>query len=92
MVGAAPGKADGRPVGAAKPRRRFDQRVENRLEVESRAADDLEHVGGRGLLLQRFAQFVEQPRILDGDDRLCGKVLHQRNLLVGEGADVLAVN
>ncbi len=39
-----------------------------------------------------FAQLVEQPCILDGDDGLSGKVLHQRDLLVGEGADLLAVN
>ena len=31
---------------------RLDQRVEHRLEIEGRAADDLEHVGGGGLLLQ----------------------------------------
>jgi len=37
---------------------RFDQRVEHGLEVEGRAADDLEHVGGGGLLLQRFGQIT----------------------------------
>ena len=46
------------------------KRVEHRLQIEGRAADDLEHVGGGGLLLQRFAQLVEQARILDGDDGL----------------------
>ena len=55
--------------------RRFHQRVENSLQIESGAADDLEHVGGRRLLLQRFAQFVEQPRVLDGDDGLGSEVL-----------------
>ena len=46
---------------------------------------------GRGLLLQRFgeivgalAQFVEQPRVLDGDHGLGGEGLHQLDLLVGE--------
>ena len=43
-------------VRLAQPRRRFDQRVEHGLQVEGRAADDLENVGGRGLLLQRLAQ------------------------------------
>ena len=50
----------------------------------------------RGLLLQRFgeivgalAQLVEQPRVLDGDDGLRGKVLNQLNLLVGERAHFL---
>ena len=54
---------------------------------------------GRGLLLQRFgeivgalAQFVEQPRVLDGDDGLRGEVLHQRDLLVGERPHLLAVD
>src|ERR1700730_8630136 len=42
-------------LGHAKLRRVFDQSFENRLEVERRAADDLEHVGGCGLLLKRFA-------------------------------------
>src|SRR5262245_52460127 len=37
------------------PRRRFGQRVEHGLKVESRPADHLEHVRGRRLLLQRFA-------------------------------------
>jgi|SRR6516164_8405940 len=47
-------------VGATKPCRRFDERVEHGLQIEGRAADDLEHVGGCGLLLQRFAQLFEQ--------------------------------
>ena len=54
----------------AQPRCRLDQRIEHRLQIEGRAADDLEHVGGGGLLLQRFAQLVEQAGILDGDDGL----------------------
>ena len=69
------GETDGRHVGLAQPRRRFDQRIEHGLQIERRAADDLEHVGGGGLLLQRFAQLVEQPRVLDGDDGLGGEVL-----------------
>ena len=47
---------------------------------------------GRRLLLQRFAQFAEQPRVLDGDDRLGGEVLHQRDLLVGERPDFLPID
>jgi hypothetical protein len=48
---------------------------EHRLKLAGRRADDLEHVGGGGLLLQRFgkivrtpAQLVEQPSVLDRDD------------------------
>ena len=52
----------------------------------------LKHLGGRGLLLQRFgklvacapAQLVEQPRILDRDHGLVGEGLDQLDLLVGE--------
>ena len=71
--------------------------LEHGLQIERRAADDLEHVGGRGLLLQRsvigaLAQFVEQPRVLDGDDGLGGEVLQQLDLLVGERPHLLAVD
>ena len=41
-------------IGLAQARRRFDQRVEHRLQIEGRAADDLEHLGGGGLLLQQL--------------------------------------
>src|SRR5262249_52516036 len=48
--------------------------------------DDLQDFGSCGLLLQRLAQFVEQARVLDGDDGLGGKIFNQLNLLVGERA------
>ena len=58
--------------------------------------DDLEHIGGGSLLLQRFEsralQLVEQPRVLDGDDGLRGEILDQLDLLVGERANLLAVD
>ena len=34
---------------------------------------------------KRFAQFVEQPGVLDGDDGLGGEGRDQLDLLVGEG-------
>jgi len=37
-------------------------------------------------LVQRLSQLIQQPRILDGDDGLRGKVLYQINLLVSEWA------
>ena len=37
-------------------------------------------------------QFVEQPRVLDGDDGLGGEVLHQLDLLVSEWPDFLPVD
>jgi len=39
-------------VCLTKPNGRFDKRVEHRLQIKSRTADDLEHISGGGLLLQ----------------------------------------
>ena len=38
----------------------------------------------------RFAQLIQQPRILDGDDGLGGEILHQGDLFVGEWTNLLA--
>src|SRR5215472_15784369 len=60
---------------------------------------DAQHLRRRRLLLQRFgelgralAQFVEQPRVLDGDDRLSGEVLHQRDLFISKWAHLLTTD
>src|SRR5262249_29071531 len=45
-------------LGLAEPSGGLDKRIEHRLELESRAADDLEDLRGRGLLLERFAQLL----------------------------------
>jgi hypothetical protein len=86
-------------VSVAQTGRRFDQRLQHCLEVEGRAADDLEPVGGGGLLLQglrkivcALPQLIEQSRVLDGDDRLAGKILKLRNLPVRKGPNLLSVN
>src|SRR5437763_2958460 len=47
---------EGCTVGLAQPRGRFHERIEHRLQIERRAADDLEHVGCRRLLLRRVLQ------------------------------------
>src|SRR5262249_38019515 len=69
-------------IGLAQFCGRLHQRVEDCLEIEGRTADDLEHVGGGGLLLQRFgeivgalAQLIEQPDVIDRDDGLARKRL-----------------
>src|SRR5262249_44732644 len=72
-------------LGATEPDGRTQESIEDHLQIERRAADDLEHVGGSGLLLERFTQFVEQASILDGDDGLRSEGLHERHLLIGEG-------
>jgi hypothetical protein len=86
-------------IGVAEQRGRLHQRIEHRLQIEGRAADHLERVGGGGLLLQRLtqivralAQLVEQADILDGDDGLRGEVRDQLDLLVGERAHLLAID
>ena len=68
----------------------LDERFKNRLQIESRTADDLEHVRGRSLLLQRLPQLVKQTCVFDGDDGLGGEVRQQFNLLVIERPNLLA--
>src|SRR6516165_1741522 len=45
-------------VGLAEPRGRLDDRVQNRLEVESRAADDLQYITGRRLVFERLLKIA----------------------------------
>ena len=69
-------------------------RFEHRLQIARRTADHLEHIGGSRLLLGReidFAQLAEQPRVLDRDNGLRGKVLHQFNLFAGKRPYLLAI-
>src|SRR5262245_680956 len=87
MIEAAPCNSDDGSICATESRRGLDQRVEHCLQIEGRTADDLEHVGGSGLLRERFTQLAEQPGVLDGDDCLGCEVLDQCDLLVTERAD-----
>src|SRR5262245_20533592 len=66
-----------RPADA---RRVLQNRPEHRLQISWRAADDLQYLRRRGLLLQRFGQFlcarfnfVKQAYILDRNHSLIGK-------------------
>ena len=52
----------------------------------------LQHLGGRGLLLQRLARLGDQPRVLHRDHRLRREILQQRDLLVGERPHLLAID
>src|SRR5262245_49312238 len=62
------------------------------LRANRRTRDDLQHLRSRGLLLQRFAQLVEQPRVLYGDDDLGGEILDQIYLFIVERPDLLAID
>jgi hypothetical protein len=53
----------------------FQNRVEDRGEIAGRRINDLEHLGGRRLLLQCFARLGEQPRVLHRDHCLRGEIL-----------------
>src|SRR5262249_61615017 len=79
-------------LGVAQSGRRLDQGVKYRLQIEGRAADNLEYVGGSGLLLQRLAQLVEQARGLNWNDRLSGEIANQVDLLVREWPYLLAID
>src|ERR1043166_5752151 len=76
---------------AAQSGGRVHESLEYFLKIEGRAADDLEDVGSGGLLLERFAQFIEQACVLDGNHRLVGEGGHQFDLLVGKGLNLEAV-
>ena len=63
------------------------------MQIERRAADDLQHVGCRGLLFERLLNIararlhlVEQAHILDCDDGLVGEGLDEFDLARTEGA------
>ena len=62
-------------------------RLEDRLHVRLRLADGAQDVGGGRLAIERLRevpvarlQLREQARVLDGDDRLIGERLEQRDL------------
>src|SRR6516164_11827815 len=78
--------------GFADPHRILQHGLEHRLQITGRRTDDFEDLRGRRLLLKRLAQFVEQPRVLDGDDGLGGKVLYERDLLVSERPNLFAID
>ena len=62
--------------GIAKMQGFVEDRGEYWLQIAGRGADDAQHIGGGGLLLERLAKFVQQPRVLDGDHSLVREALH----------------
>src|SRR5262249_27118888 len=70
--------------------------VEDWLHVRGRAADNAEHLGRCGLMVEGFSQFhvalldlFEKADVLDGDDGLRGKGLKQFHLPLAERTDFL---
>src|SRR5262245_18588917 len=75
----------------ANPGGALDDAVEDWRYDCGRAADDAEHFGSCRLVFESLTQFgvtllnlLKQPHVLDGDDRLIGKNLKKRNLLIGK--------
>ena len=75
----------------AKMHRFFEHRIEHGGECAGRRADDPQHIRRGRLLLQGLSQFIEEPRVLNGDDGLFGEIVNQLDLLVGKGSNLLAV-
>ena len=76
-------------INPTNPGGALDDRVEDRLHVRGRPADDAEHLGGCRLMLQGLAQFcvallhlLEQPHVLDGDHGLVSEGFEKRDLLL----------
>ena len=78
-------------ISIAQPCGALDHGVEHRRELAGRGIDDLQHLGGCGLLLQGLARLGQEPRVLHRDDRLRGEILQQRDLFFGERPDLLSV-
>ena len=64
--------------------RSFEHYFEHWGEIAGRGIDDLQDLGGCGLLFQGFARLGQEPRILHRDDRLRREVLQQRDLFIGK--------
>ena len=64
--------------------RLLEDRVEYRREVAGRRIDDLQYLGGRGLLLQCLTRLGQQSPVLHCNDRLRREIFEQRDFLVGK--------
>src|SRR5262249_48519286 len=70
----------------------LDERFEHRLEIEGRAADDLQHLGRGGLLLQRLGKLPRERgiRALQLSDLLLLPREAQVQVSVGRGSGLRA--
>src|SRR5947209_1254015 len=75
--------------GAAQPHGLLQHRLEYRCEVSVRGIYHLQHLGRRGLLLERLLRLSDQSRVLDRDDRLVGEGADQLDLPRGKGFDTV---
>src|SRR5215469_15350651 len=66
LKAAAVARPERAEIGLAEPPRFFEHRIEHGFKIAGRRVDDLQHLGGRGLLLQRLGQL----RLEGADTRL----------------------
>jgi hypothetical protein len=66
--------------------------IEDWLNIGRGTTDNAEDFAGGRLALERLLRLVEQPNILDGDDRLVGEGLEKVNLPVGKASTPSSVN
>src|SRR5262249_33520583 len=99
MEGCSLGTNDADLFRIAKASSRFDQRIEHGLQIEGRAADDLEHISrgcllleGLGEIIGALPEFIEQPRVLDRDNCLRRKIRQQLDLLVAARPPLLTMD
>src|SRR5262249_20346075 len=78
--------------GITQSQRLLQHHVEHRREVTGRGVDDAQHLGGRGLLLQRLTRLRDKPRVLHRDDGLVPEGLKKCDLLVRKYSLHLSVN
>src|SRR5262245_5284469 len=81
-----------RVIGIAELAGALDNGLKRRTDVRWRGGDHIQDVGAAGLVSEGFLQvtlfrlhLVEQPRILDRNDRLVGKRLDQLDLPLSKG-------
>ena len=75
------------PLSDLQRRRRvLDERFEDGLQLEGRAADRLEDFRRRRLLVEGFSRLVEETYVVDGDGGLARESLHERDLIRWEQA------
>src|ERR1700730_4816730 len=92
-------QGDAGVVSAAKASSSLDNSIQHRLQIEGRAADDLQYIAGRGLVFERFleiaralAQLAKKPRVLDRDRGMFGKGSRQLDLHVTERPNLLPID
>src|SRR5262249_3068482 len=79
-------------IGLTDASRVIQHGLEHGSDLARRAGKDTKHLRRHALQLQRFPQLVEQPRVLDANDRLRREFFAQLDLLATEWSRLLSEN